>query len=54
MGDHDKALRTLVIKLGDFSSAESYCDQMSEGRGSKFNQNLLHNLLKIYMDPTLE
>ena len=43
-----------MLKLGDSAAAEKYCDEMAEGKGHKHKQNLLHNLLKIYMDPNLE
>jgi hypothetical protein len=54
MGDHDKALRTLVHKLGDAAAAERYCDQISFNKPVAFKQKVLLTLLKIYLDPNLE
>ncbi len=64
MGNHDKALRTLVVGLSDLPAAEGYCDEMAEGkRGDgeqdhhqdqvvvRSKQALLLNLLKIYLRP---
>ena len=54
MGDHDKALRILVYKIQDFAAAERYCNQISANQSISFKRSVLHNLIKVYTDPSQE
>lgn len=54
MGEHDKALRILVYKIEDFESAEKYCDQISTNQPITLKRSVLHNLIKVYTDPSQE
>ncbi len=51
MGDHDKALRMLALRLSDLEAAERHCDEMSRGKEQQFKKKLLLNLLKICLNP---
>ena len=50
MGDHPKALRTLVHNLGDHQAAERYCDRISEGKEERARQELFLSLFKTYLE----
>ncbi|XP_076353526.1 transforming growth factor-beta receptor-associated protein 1-like [Tachypleus tridentatus] len=52
--EHEKALRILVHKLEDYSGAENYCLQLSEGKERKTRHRLFHTLLGVYLDPNLD
>lgn len=49
--EHEQALRTLALELGDFSAAEDYCAWCSLGREPGYRRRLFHTLLALYLGP---
>jgi hypothetical protein len=54
LGDHERALRLLVQKLRDFTTAENYCIVNSTDTDLAARTRLFHLLLSIYLDPNNE
>ena len=50
MKEHEKALRIFVHNIGDFSEAEEYCNQMTEGKAATEKQKLLLLFLTVLLD----
>lgn len=51
--EHEKAIRIFVHKLKDLPAAETYCDQISEGKPRRLREKLLCTLLKVCLDENL-
>lgn len=49
--EHEQALRTLALELGDFPAAEDYCAWRSAGREPAYRRRLFHTLLALYLGP---
>ncbi|XP_023617844.1 transforming growth factor-beta receptor-associated protein 1 isoform X3 [Myotis lucifugus] len=49
--EHEQALRTLALELGDFPAAEDYCAWRSVGREPAYRRRLFHTLLALYLGP---
>lgn len=49
--EHEQALRTLALELGDFPAAEDYCAWRSAGREPAYRRRLFHTLLGLYLGP---
>jgi len=54
LGDHERALRLLVHKQGDFPAAENYCLINTSESDVAERARLFHMLLSVYLDPNNE
>ena len=52
MGDHNKALETLVYQVKDLPGAEKFVDQVSQPK-TPLRKELLTSLMRVYLSPDL-